>query len=65
MCFDLVSRGFGFYETLTCIVLMLAGMILGIVQSSPENNGSYGIIVLYLIAMSEVLQWILRQIISV
>jgi hypothetical protein len=48
----MVSRGFGFYESLFSLLLLFLGMILGIVKSSPSNSGFYGIIVLYLIIVA-------------
>jgi uncharacterized membrane protein len=33
--FEMVSKGFGFYETVFSIVLMWVGMFLGILQSNP------------------------------
>jgi len=63
LAFDLVSRGFGFYETIASIFLMAAGMVLGIHVLHQTNTGHYGVAVLYLITVSEVLQWILRQMI--
>ena len=45
---------------------MTAGMYLGIeVISHTTNVGHYGVAVLYLVTICEVLQFILRQIISV
>lgn len=43
---------------------MVAGLIIGIVKSSPQNSATYGIIVIYLIGIAEASQWILRQIIN-
>ena len=44
---------------------MTAGMVLGIHVLHPTNTGHYGVAVLYLIAVTETLQWILRQMICV
>jgi ATP-binding cassette, subfamily C (CFTR/MRP), member 4 len=63
--FDMVSRGFAFYSTLIGILLMLVGMMMGIAQTNSTNAGLYGVTVVYLITISDVLQWILRQIILV
>ena len=62
--FDMVSRGFGFYETIFSIILMMAGMFLGIAVINHNNVGHYGVAVLYLIGICEILQFMLRQIIS-
>jgi ATP-binding cassette, subfamily C (CFTR/MRP), member 4 len=63
--FDIVARGFGFYETILSIVLMLVGMMMGVSISNPDNSGLYGVAVIYLIAVSERLRWIMKQIILV
>ena len=63
--FDVVSRGFGFYETVISIFLMFAGMIMGIALVSNSGSGLYGVAVVYLVTISEFLQRILRQIILV
>jgi uncharacterized membrane protein len=61
----MVSRGFGFYETITTIFLMMAGMLMGISQITAANSGLYGVTIVYLITISDVMQWILRQLILV
>ena len=50
--FDVVSRGFGFYETLISICLMFAGMIMGIALVSNSGSGLYGVAVVYLVTIS-------------
>ena len=60
----MVSRGFGFYETIASILLMAAGMAMGVEVLHHTNAGHYGEAVVYLTKISELLQWILRQIIS-
>lgn len=64
VAFDVVSRGFGFYETIINICLMFIGMMVGIYQSSTENSGLYGVTVIYLVSFSELFQWLLRQAIT-
>ena len=66
IAYDVVSRGFGFYIFfLGGIVLMAIGMEVGIQQSSPINSGLYGVTVIFLIQFSDILQWSLRQAITV
>ena len=43
---------------------MAAGMALGVEVLHNTNAGHYGVAVLYLIKISEMLQWVLRQMIS-
>ena len=50
--FDVVSRGFGFYETVISIFLMFAGMIMGIALVSNSGSGLYGVAVVYLVTIS-------------
>jgi hypothetical protein len=50
---------------MTSIALMFFGMILGIAVTDPADGGLYGVTVLYLITIGEILQWILRQFITV
>ena len=63
--FDIVSRGFGFYEAITSTILMFIGMMMGISMINAESKGLYGVTIVYLITISDVMQWILRQIILV
>ena len=62
--FDMVSRGFGFYETITATILMFIGMMMGIGLISNENSGLYGATVVYLVTIVSLSQWTLNQIIS-
>lgn len=50
--FDIVSRGFGFYETIASIVLMGIGMALGVEVLHQSNTGNYGVAVVYLVKIS-------------
>jgi len=43
----------------------MAGMLMGISQISAANSGLYGVTIVYLITISDVMQWILRQVILV
>ena len=66
IAFGIVSRGFGFYVFfLGGIVLMAIGMEVGIQHSSSIDGGLYGVIVIFLILFSELLQWFLRQAITI
>jgi hypothetical protein len=62
--FDMVSRGFGFYETIFGIALMFIGMSIGVSQSNPSNSGLYGVAVIFLFNFCDLFQWFLRQIIT-
>lgn len=64
IAFDVVSRGFGLYETVINITLMFVGMMVGIYQSTTDNSGLYGVTVIYLVSFSELFQWLLRQAIT-
>lgn len=64
ICFDMVSRGFGFYSTIGSIALMFFAMILGVVSLREETRTLYGVTVIYLITICDLFQWILRQIIT-
>jgi uncharacterized membrane protein len=48
--FDVVSRGFGFYQTVIALLLMFIGFMIGVYQSQSSNSGLYGVSVIYLIA---------------
>lgn len=65
MGFDVASRGFAFYETIISLLLMLAGLMMGINLIDAEDAGLYGVTAVYLITISEFMQWILRQTILV
>ncbi len=43
---------------------MIIGWIIGIAVVTKENAGLYGVSVVFLIQVSDYLQWFLRQIIS-
>jgi hypothetical protein len=62
--FDMVSRGFGFYETVIGLVLMFIGMNIGVSQSNPSNSGLYGVTVIFLFNFCDFCQWFLSQIIT-
>jgi hypothetical protein len=47
------------------MILMSAGIALGIAVIAPAEVGNLGVAVLYLIQVAEGLPWMLRQIISV
>ena len=47
------------------IVLMAAGLMMGIGLISAENRALFGVTAVYLITICDLIQWILRQIILV
>ena len=60
----MMMRSFGFYVTLILLLLLVAGMYLGVAQTTRENSGLYGATIVYLVTIVSVLQWTLKQIIS-
>ena len=64
MCFWNLSRSFGAYVNYFSILVMWVGWIIGITVVQPETAGLYGVSVVFLIQISDYLQWFLRQIIS-
>ena len=64
IAYEMMMRGFGFYVTFILMLLLVAGMYLGVSQTNPENSGFYGATVLYLVSISELFQWTLKQIIA-
>ena len=50
--FDVSSRGFAFYETIVSIILMLAGLMMGINLIAAEDSELYGVTAVYLITIS-------------
>lgn len=46
------------------IIIMTIGWLIGIAVVTKENAGLYGVSVVFLIQVSDYLQWFLRQIIS-
>lgn len=62
--FDLVSRGFGFYEAFIGLVLMFIGINIGVSQCNSTNNGLFAVTVIFLVNFSDTFQWSMRQIIT-
>lgn len=62
---DVISKGFGLLQSFLAICLIVASMFFGIHQSNPQNSKYYGVTVIYLITLGEVIQWIVRQIVVV
>ena len=62
--FDLVSRGFGFYEAFIGLVLIFVGMNIGVSQAGSTGNGLFGVTVIFLFNFGDSFQWFLRQIIT-
>lgn len=62
--FDLVSRGFGFYEAFIGLVLIFVGMNIGVSQSGSTSNGLFGVSLIFLFNFGDLFQWFLRQIIT-
>ena len=64
IAYEMMMRGFGFYAALILLLLLVAGMYLGVAQTTRENSGLYGATIVYLVTIVSVLQWTLKQIIS-
>lgn len=62
--FDLVSRGFGFFESIFGLVLMFVGMNIGVSQCSSTSSGLFGVTVIFGFSFCDMFQWFLRQIIT-
>lgn len=59
-----MSRAFGANLNYVSVIIMIIGWIIGIIVVTPETAGLYGVSVVFLIQISDYLQWFLRQIIS-
>lgn len=59
-----ISRAFGVYINYLTSVFLIIGWIIGIAVVTPETAGLYGVSVLFLLQMSDILQYFLRQLIS-
>lgn len=64
ICFWNLSRAFGSNINYVSVIIMWIGWIIGIIFVKPETAGLYGVSVVFLIQVSDYLQWFLRQIIS-
>ena len=42
---------------------MFTGLFMGIGLISPENSGLYGVTAVFLVTISDFMQWVLRQMI--
>jgi hypothetical protein len=58
-------RGFGFYQTILSIILLVVCIIVSIVQSDQNSSALFGIILIYLVSISECFQYYLMQILMV
>jgi hypothetical protein len=52
IAFDIVSRGYAFYVTLTATILMLIGMELGVWKSTSTDPGLFGVTLVILLYFS-------------
>ena len=60
--YDLVTRGFAFNSTVLTILLMFAGLCIGLISVNPDL---YAVTVIYLITINELLFALMREIIHV
>jgi hypothetical protein len=58
--FEMIGRGFGFYQFLICLLLMCAAIYIGISQSTPATAGLFGVIIINLFDFSDLYQIFLR-----
>lgn len=58
----MVSRGFGFYLSIITMIYMVIAITLQI--GSTSSNRLFAVTVIYMITVSEGIQWFLRQIIT-
>jgi ATP-binding cassette subfamily C (CFTR/MRP) protein 4 len=63
--FQVISRGFGVYVSFASSLVMFAGFFIGVYQASPSDTGHFGVLIVLLTAMSDYLQYFLKQIITV
>ena len=63
--FQVISRGFGVYVSFASSLIMLAGFFIGVYKTSPADTGNFGVLIVLLTAMSDYLQYFLKQIITV
>lgn len=64
ICFWNLSRAFGANLNYASIIVIIIGWIIGIAVVNPSTAGLYGVSVIFLIQISDYLQWFLRQIIN-
>lgn len=64
LCFWILSRAFGAYINALGVIIMTIGWIIGIYVVTPETAGLYGVSVVFLITVSDYLQWFLRQLVA-
>ena len=60
----MMMRGFGFYVSFIFMLLLVAGLFLGVSTSTPSTSGLYAITILYIVAICTIFQWTLIQIFS-
>lgn len=63
LCYWICSRAFGTYVSFFSIFILIIGYMLGVLNSTPETAGLYGVSVVFLVQINDYLQWFLRQII--
>ena len=63
--YDLVSRGFGYYQTLISNILLAIGVLMGVAIINTQDKGLLGITIVYLVLISEFSHWILKQLLLI
>ena len=64
IAYEMMMRGFGFFDSFILMLLLVLGMYLGVAFTSPNQSGLFAITILYLVSICELFQWTLKQIIA-
>lgn len=63
LCLWSLSRGFAANISYVSVITIWLGWVMGVAIVSPETAGLYGVSVIFLIQITDIISWILRQII--
>ena len=63
ICFIIIERAFGVFVYYVTVLILLAGMELGAIGINSTNSILYGVQILYIFRLSQVIQLFLRQLI--
>jgi hypothetical protein len=65
ICYWNCSRGFGAYVSYISIIILVIGYLIGVYNSTTQTAGLYGLSVVFLSQVNDMIQWVLRQTIVV
>ena len=65
ICYWNCSRGFGAYVSYISIIILVIGYLIGVYNSTAQTAGLYGLSVVFLSQVNDMIQWVLRQTIVV